>query len=402
MIRRPVLIRITTVPVSLKLLLKGQMRYMHSNGFKVIMVSANGKEAKEVTTQEGCEHIPIPFKRNISPLQDIYCLVLLIRLFRRIRPDIVHTHTPKAGLLGMMAAFFCGVPVRLHTIAGLPWINFKGISKYLMKQSEKLTILLANSVYPNSFNLMKVLEDNNIGSNKMKVIGNGSSNGIDTSFFSKDLTGVKERSDRLLMERNIKPTAAVWVFIGRLVKDKGIDELLKAFIKLKEEFQDDELWLVGDEEPQRDPLTVEQIKCIQQNDSIVKWGYQNDVRPFLAASGLLVFPSYREGFPNVPLQAAAMECTMIVTDINGCNEIVKDKFNGLLIPSQDKESLFNAMLQIRRDERLRKFLSANARSYIKDKFDQQYIWGNILGEYTFWLNKKRVKCDPTLVNSYVR
>jgi len=367
------------------------MRFMKEKGFDVVMISADGKEVQELKEQEDCPHFVVPFVRTIKPWQDLKCLFKLIQLFRKLKPDIVHTHTPKAGLLGMLAAFICGVPVRLHTIAGIPWINYTGIQKRLLKFLEKLNIQMATVVYPNSNNLKQFLLQQGISHGKLKILGHGTSNGIDTDYFRRGIEPVEEKAVELLRKRAIKQDAAVWVYVGRLVKDKGTEELLDAFVSLKQFYPDDELWLIGEEEPELDPLSEHHLNIMINNSSIVRWGFQTDVRPFLAASGLLVFPSHREGFPNVPLQAAAMECAMILSDINGCNEIVTDSINGLLVPVANKQALYNAMLKMRNDADLRNYFSSNARAKVVVYYERQRIWDALLNEYCYWLMHKQLE-----------
>ncbi|MBS4066604.1 MAG: glycosyltransferase family 4 protein [Chitinophagaceae bacterium] len=364
---------------------------MKEKGFDVVMISADGKEVQELKEQEDCPHFVVPFVRTIKPWQDLKCLFKLIQLFRKLKPDIVHTHTPKAGLLGMLAAFICGVPVRLHTIAGIPWINYTGIQKRLLKFLEKLNIQMATVVYPNSNNLKQFLLQQGISHGKLKILGHGTSNGIDTDYFRRGIEPVEEKAVELLRKRAIKQDAAVWVYVGRLVKDKGTEELLDAFVSLKQFYPDDELWLIGEEEPELDPLSEHHLNIMINNSSIVRWGFQTDVRPFLAASGLLVFPSHREGFPNVPLQAAAMECAMILSDINGCNEIVTDSINGLLVPVANKQALYNAMLKMRNDADLRNYFSSNARAKVVVYYERQRIWDALLNEYCYWLMHKQLE-----------
>lgn len=397
----PLLVRITTVPVSLKLLLKGQMHFMKQKGFNVIMISADGKEVADLKKQEGCDHLAIPFKRGIHPLNDLYCLFLLIKVLRKLKPDIVHTHTPKAGLLGLIASFICGVPVRMHTIAGLPWIHFTGLKRYMMKQLEKLNARLATIIYPNSFNLYKILQQENIGKEKMKVLAYGTSNGIDIDYYNPGLKEIIEKANELKDSRRISDAAIIWIFAGRLVKDKGIGELLNTFLKMKDEFKNDELWLLGEEEPELDPLSKKQKEIIISDKSIVTWGFQNDIRPFLLASGLLVFPSYREGFPNVPLQAASMECAMILSNINGCNEIVKDGYNGLLVAPKDEQALYKAMYKLRTEADLQQYYSKNARQSVIENYSQQKIWSAILNEYCYWLEIKKLQLPAVNHHSLV-
>jgi glycosyltransferase involved in cell wall biosynthesis len=364
---------------------------MKENGFDVIMISAPGIEIEDLTNQEQCPHISVPFKRNIHLIKDIICLFQLIKVIHRLKPDIVHTHTPKAGLLGMIAAFACGVPIRLHTIAGLPWINYKGIARYFMKLLERITALLSTAIYPNSHNLKRFLSSENIGKRKLKVLGLGTSNGIDTDYFKPGIDHVENKATYLRNLRNLKRDSLVWLYVGRIVKEKGIGELIESFIRLKTIFPDDELWLVGEEETERDPLTPEHLNVIRKSKSIVKWGFQADVRPFMAASRVLVFPSYREGFPNVPLQAACMQCAMILSDINGCNEIVENYNNGVLVPSKNANMLYNAMYTLRVDTDLRRRISSQAREIVVKRYSTEIIWKALLKEYIHWLNLKKIE-----------
>jgi glycosyltransferase involved in cell wall biosynthesis len=386
----PLLIRITTIPASFKTLLKGQMKYMHQKGFDVIMISSAGKEVIEIIEHEECEHISVPFTRTISPITDLRCLILLIKIFRKYKPDIVHTPTPKAGLLGMLAAYLCRVPVKIHTVAGLPWINYKGATKYFMIQLEKLNYFLANAIFPNSEKLLRLMRDYNIGNSKLKVIASGTSNGIDTNWYSQNSEAVQIQAKNLLRQFEVIDLVSVWLYIGRIVKDKGIEDLVEAFLLIKDKFPHDQLWLVGDEEFERDKVSTRIKKEIDTNTSIKKWGFQNDVRPFLMAANILVFPSYREGFPNVPLQAASMECTMILSDINGCNEIIKNGVSGLLVPPGNHFALYAAMHKLRNEQTLQLYFAQNALNVVKKKYEQKTVWESIYNEYMVHLENSKI------------
>lgn len=380
------LVRITTIPASMKVLLRGQLSFMQQNGFEVYAVSADGEEVESLKQQENVPHYVVPFTRLISPIQDLKCLVQLTRYLRKIKPDVVHTHTPKAGLIGMWAAYFAGVPVRLHTIAGLAWIETTGLKRWILKTVEKITAFPATRVYPNSHRQFQFLKENGIASSKFKVLEKGSSNGIDTNHYAVS-TEIKSEALRLRINENINPEAWVWIFIGRIVKDKGMEELMHAWKTIEQQYPNDRLWLLGSEEPELDPLSETATNFMNNANSIKKWGFVNDIRPHLAAAQTLVFPSYREGFPNVPMQAGAMECALILSDINGCNEIVEDQKSGILVQPKSKESLLKAMLQLRSNENFRSELAANARKRISEGFDQRKIWNAILNEYRYFLNK---------------
>ncbi|HMP88529.1 MAG TPA: glycosyltransferase, partial [Lacibacter sp.] len=296
---KPKLVRITTVPVSLRLLLRGQMQYMKERGFEVVMISSPGPDAALVEEQEGCEMITLPMERTIRPLRDLQALLRLTRILKNLQPDIVHTHTPKAGLLGMLAARLAGVPVRLHTIAGLPWMESRGPVRLLLKQMERLTAAMAHRVYPNSRGLLDFLREEGVAANgKFRLLGQGSSNGIDCTHFSRAAVD-PARVQQLRTEAGLKDGGWVWIFAGRLVREKGIHELLEAFLQLLPQYPQDQLWLLGEEEPQRDPLAAADRERLHSHPSIRCWGFQPDVRPYFAAADVLVFPSYREGMPNV-------------------------------------------------------------------------------------------------------
>lgn len=383
------LIRITTVPLSLKILLKGQHRFM-SEHFDVIGVSSPGKELDEVKNDEGIDVISIDMSRKITPIKDIKSLWSTYKFLKRENPQIVHTHTPKAGIVGMLAARMAGVPHRLHTVAGLPLMEVKGMKRHVLDLVEKLTYASATQVYPNSKGLSDyIIKHKYTNKYKLKVIGNGSSNGIDTSFFSPQQ--VSEDHKILLKEQlKIKDTDFVFVFVGRLVGDKGINELIKAFSALnnQENQQRSKLLLVGCLEQELDPLYSDTLKEIENNPNIISVGFQKDVRPYFAISNALVFPSYREGFPNVVMQAGAMELPSIVSDINGCNEIIIENQNGVIVPVKDSERLTEEMEKMIMNKDYYQALKMNARPMIEDRFEQSVIWNAILSEYNKLIKEK--------------
>ena len=379
------LIRITTVPISFKVLLKGQLRFMASNGFDVKGVSSEGEELREVHENEGIVMEAINMSRKITPFQDLKSLWEMWNFLRKEKPQIVHTHTPKAGIIGMLAARLAGVPHRLHTVAGLPLMEATGIKRKILNFVEKLTYSSATRVYPNSKGLYDfILQNNFTQSNKLKIIANGSSNGINTTFFSP--AQVSEIEKVALREKlNIHSDDFVFVFVGRIVSDKGINELIKAFSELQaagnNELTGIKLLLVGGLESDLDPLNPETLAEINQNKDIISAGFQQDVRPFFAISDALVFPSYREGFPNVVMQAGAMGLPSIVSDINGCNEIIVEGENGLIIPSKNVEKLKEKMLTLARDKNLYTKLKENSRRMIESRYEQSVVWNALLEEY---------------------
>ena len=379
--------RITTVPISLDKLLEGQMRFMSDKGFDVCMVSDNGDNVAKLVKREGCPHYVVPMTRTINPYKDLISLYKMIKLIRKIRPDIIHTHTPKAGIIGMLAAWLTRTHIRMHTVAGLPLMEASGKKKSLLVLVEKLTYTCATSVYPNSFRLKDYIIDNRFtDQQKVRVIGGGSSNGINTEHFSLTDELITKAAE-IRSEHHIAKTDLVFIFIGRVVKDKGINELIRAFDKLTGKYNHIRLLLVGPFEDGLDPVDNDVKSTINMNHAIVHVGYKDDVRPFVAASDVLVFPSYREGFPNVPMQCACLNLPCIVTDINGCNEIIDDGVNGLVIPAKDEDKLQTAMERMITDEAFRAACSAVAREMITTRYRRENIWEELLKEYKSLLEK---------------
>lgn len=375
------LIRITTVPQSLRGLLKGQMRFMSENGYEVIGVSSPGEALNDVEKNEGVKTVGIKMTRSITPLQDLKALVKLIQLFRKEKPQIVHTHTPKAGLLGMMAARIAGVPHRLHTVAGMPLTVATGFKRQLLNQMEKLTYVCATKVYPNSYGLEQIiLKEKFTNPTKLKVIGKGSSNGIDTSQFDPALVS-QEIKQEIRKELGINENDFVYIFVGRLVGDKGINELVQAFNNIYQNNAKVHLVLVGSFERHLDPLQPETEKLINNHANIHAVGYKSNVIDYFAMADVLTFPSYREGFPNVVMQAAAMKLNCIVSDINGCNEIIKNGENGWIIPVKNEGMLTDRMQWCLDYPKESKAMGMKNREIMLSDYERSFVWNEILKEY---------------------
>jgi glycosyltransferase involved in cell wall biosynthesis len=358
--------------MSLALLVNGQADFFRSKGHTYFL--ASGPCAHNITDKYYTE---LPLVRRPQIYKDLKALIATYFWLRRIKPDILHTHTPKAGLIGMLAGFLAGVPVRVHTVAGLPWMETSGGERKFYKLFESLTYIFATKIYPNSHGLLNFLNDElPFASRKYKVIGSGSSNGIDIEHFAID--AIIESKEKLRDSYCLPQDAFVWVFIGRIVKDKGINELVEAFLRIEANHL---LLLVGPFENDQDPISREASLLIESSSNIRTYGFQKDIRPFIKLADALVFPSYREGFPNVPMQAAAMGLPQIVTDINGCNEIVISGETGLVIPPKNCQALFEAMVRLSNDFELRNKMSVNSRSFIVKRYSRIDIWNSIEEEY---------------------
>ena len=381
------LVRIMTVPISINYILQGQLGYFKNQGFEVYSVSAKGPEIASIIEREKVKHTIIPFTRKITPFKDLYCLISLVIFFKRLKPHIVHTQTPKAGLLGMIAAWLSQVPVRIHTVGGMPLMEASGFTKKILYWSEKITYACAHQVWPNSNKLRHFLVQTlNVKETKLRVIGHGSSNGIDIEKFRRSPELISRA--RLLREKhNILPSETIFCFVGRLVRDKGVEELTETFVRLQQKYNSIRLFLVGHFEDSVDPISDHHKALIINNKNIIATGFSTNVSLYMAASDIFVFPSYREGFPNVVLQACAMELPSIVTDINGSNEIITNLRNGVIINIKSTDELYAAMELLLSDSSLRQKLASNARPAVVEQFDQHYFWDKLKQEYLTLLSR---------------
>lgn len=373
------LIRVTTVPSSLKVLLKDQLRFM-SQYFDILAVSSSGKELHDVKNDELVRTRIVNMTREFTLLKDLISLLRMIKLFREEKPIIVHSHTPKAGIVSMLAGKICGIPIRLHTVAGLPLMEAAGLKRTILLIVEWVTCMCATRVYPNSIGLRDFLiEVVRVPENRLRVLGNGTSNGVDTKYF-KLTPSISRKSVALQHDFGLN-ACFTFVFIGRIVRDKGVEELIDAFVKLTDEKPNVRLLIVGQEEPVTDPLSLRTKGLLQANKKIISAGYIDDIRPILGFSDCLVLPSYREGFPNVVLQAGCMGVPSIVSNINGCNEIITHGCNGFIVEPKSKSSLYDAMKTFASDSIMLRAMATKCREGVIDKFDRDEFHQILLNEY---------------------
>ncbi|MFC7357405.1 glycosyltransferase family 4 protein [Jejudonia soesokkakensis] len=377
---KPKLIRITTVPISLEKLLEGQLQYMQQF-YNVSAISSDKKRLEEFGKKNHVATYSLTLTRKITPLKDIRAVFKLFHFLRKERPLIVHTHTPKAGIVGMMAAYLAGVPIRLHTVAGLPLMEARGFKRMVLNLIEKGTYRFATNVYPNSQGLYDfILSERFTSKKKLSILANGSSNGIDISHFSPAHFS-ETALFNLRTKVSISPSDFVFLFVGRLVKDKGIVEVVDAFVAFQKKYSDSILLLVGPMEAALDPLPKATLDLIAQHPNIRTTGYIEDVRPYFAISTAFVFPSYREGFPNVVLQAASMKVPCIVSDIIGNNDIITHNVNGVMVPPKDTDALVKAMEVLYNNPELRLQFAEKSYENVTQKYERQQVWNALLKEY---------------------
>lgn len=375
------LLRIVTSSVSL-VLIKGQYRYLREHDIDVV-VATGGPHLSDMDLAilEGAPHRLVPhLVRPISFWNDVRALFELIKLIRREKPDVVHANTPKASLLGITAAWWCRVPHRVYTVTGLRFQTAKGFFRWLLITMERITCRLSTKVIPEGDGVAKTLRDERITRKPLKKLHNGNINGLDLAHYDKSAIPINLLS-QAKSETSFSEESFTFIFVGRIVRDKGICELVEAFTRLQQEHPDARLLLVGDFEQKLDPLPEDVYHTIQSHPAIYCAGWQNDVRPWFAAADALAFPSYREGFPNVVMQAGAMELPCVVSNINGCNEIIIEGENGLIIPSHDAAALYQAMKRMMEDKALYTHCQQNARPLIASRYKQEDVWQATLEMY---------------------
>jgi hypothetical protein len=312
----------------------------------------------------------------MSPFKDLVTLFRLIKAFNKEKPYVVHSMTPKAGMLCMLAAWLTRVPRRVHTFTGLVWPTATGVSRKILMMTDWITCACATHVIPEGKGVMDDLQTR-ITKKPMKVLGYGNVRGVDMERFSL-------RPEIIESAAKIRKNGVfTFLFVGRIVRDKGINELVNAFQRLNLEFPDTRLMLVGAYEEKLDPIKAESLQIINANSNIDHVGIkrEDDLVAYYAASDCFVFPSYREGFPNTVMEAGAMGLPCIVTDINGSREIIIDGKNGVIIPSKDEDALYQAMRDMLvEDDRYKEYRS-NARPLIQSRFEKGFVKQCLLDFY---------------------
>lgn len=340
------------------------------------ILTSPDERLNQVSSQYKIKSHPVYMYRRMSPMKDLKSLWQIIRVFHREKPYMVHSMTPKAGLLCMLAAWMTRVPRRVHTFTGLVWPTSTGLKRKILMFTDWVTCACATHVIPEGQGVLNDLQQH-ITKKPMKVLGYGNIKGVDMERVSRRQE-VMEKSAEIREDDKY-----TFIFVGRIVGDKGINELVSAFAKLNEKYPDTRLLIVGNYEENLDPLKVETLCRIKENIAIEAVGpkYGDELLAYYAASDCFVFPSYREGFPNTVLEAGAMELPSIVTDINGSREIIEDGFNGIVIPSKDDAALYDAMEKIITNRADAERMALNARPLIAERFEQGFVRQCLLDFY---------------------
>jgi len=372
------IVHVMTAPVSL-VFLAGQVSFMRNAGYSVHAITSPGPELVSFGAREGVSVLAVDMPRRITPLQDVVALWGLWRALRRIRPDIVHAHTPKGGLLGMLAAWLARVPVRVYHMRGLPFVTAAGSRRRLLRATERFSCALAHRVLAVSHSIRTIAVDERLcEKDKIKVLLGGSGNGVDaTGRFVPQAPAVRAEAREALA---IPADALVIGFVGRLVRDKGVVELATAWRRLRERISGLHLLLVGPPESE-DAVPGEVLAALRADPRVRLTGHARDMPRLYAAMDVVALPTYREGFPNVALEAAAMEIPIVATSVPGCVDAVQHGITGLLVPPRDAAALGDALGRYLEDPTLRKLHGVTARRRVLVEFRREGIWQAVVDEY---------------------
>lgn len=381
------LLHITTVPMSLTFL-RGQVGFLKARGFSVEALSSPGEDLDEFGRREGVPVHAVPMVRRITPLRDLAAVIKIRRVIRRTRPTIVHAHTPKGGLLGMLAAATTGTRVRVYQMRGLPFVTARGIRRALLRFTEKLSCRMAHVVLCNSQSMRQVaIEARLCSPERIKVLAGGSGNGVDAcGRFDPDRQGLESRA-KTREALGIPPESLVVGFVGRIVQEKGIGELERAWRSLRDDYPAAHLLIVGPFET-RDPVPGRSVERLQADPRVRLTGMEWNIAPLYAAMDIVVLPTYREGFPNVPLEAAAMRLPVVATNVPGCVDAVDDGRTGTLVPPRDSDALARAMRAYLDDSNLRRVHGDAGRDRVLLDFRQEAIWEALHAEYRRLLRER--------------
>jgi glycosyltransferase involved in cell wall biosynthesis len=358
-------------------LLLGQLQYFHEQGYQTYLMGPLSERSAAFCRNENCEHLRIDIEREISPIRDLKTLWTIIKIFKKVRPDIINLGTPKISLLGMIAGVYVGVKKRIYTCRGFRFEHENGIKRKVLIRMEKITSAFAHHVVCISDSVKQLGIQNNIFTEeKSIIIHKGSSNGVNLELFNLENDTYRDVKHNLFKKYNLDVTF-IFGFLGRIVDRKGINELLEAFNTIYKSDTKARLLIVG-------PFEMSQIadksivQKINDHPGIINYGKisQEEVPGFILAMDVFVLPAWWEGFGNVLVQAAAMGVPVISTTGTGTIDAVSDGYNGILIPVNDKARLQEEMIKMMKDEKQRKEFGKNGILWAQN-FDREIIWNGL-------------------------
>jgi len=381
------LVHVTTVAATLGLF-RGQVGFMRERGFTLHFVSSPGEELQQFGRAEEVPVYGVEMSRRMTPFADLAGVVRLWRRLRQIDPVVVHAHTPKAALLGMLSSWLARVPVRVYHLRGLPLVTAGGWQRWLLSRTERISCALAHQVLCVSNSLRQIALDEGLcPPAKIKVLAHGSSNGVDSERrFDPSRFGPEFRSTQR-RELGIPSEGLVIGFVGRLVRDKGVVELCEAWQVLRTEFPELHLLVIGPVE-ERDPVPQWVLGAFRSDPKVHMIAWADEVARLYSVMDVVALPTYREGFPNVPLEAAAMCLPVVVSAVTGCLDAVVDGVTGTMVPVRDGAALTAALRSYLTDPALRSGHGSAGRERVLRLFRQEILWGALHTEYLRLLSER--------------
>ncbi len=371
---------ISTVPYFMVSQLSSQIQCFASLGMHVTVITSSGEELSELPKDDHIRVMIIDIPRKLNPLSDFVALLKLMHIFNTESFDILHSFTPKAGLLCAIAGWAARIPLRFHTFTGQPWVTRKGLMRSVMRFSDRLIVQLMRHCYADSRSQCDFLIAEGIGNaNELSVMGHGSLGGVDTQRFSSEHWSEKMKCE---CKRNVgvDKVSFIFTYIGRITVDKGISELLDAFEGLKIACPQAHLLLIGPVDDGKDVL-----ERAERQENVHCLGYQETPECFLSITDVLCLPSYREGFGTVVIEAAAMGVPCIGTKIPGLIDAIDDGMTGMLVPVKDSEALYKGMCRLMNDENLCKKMGEAARTRVVNLYDAKIVHSEWVSEYVRWM-----------------
>lgn len=377
---RPRLLYLVTHPLTADRLLRGQLGWMQGRGYAVRLVTSPGPQLPALARREGIPVDTLTMAREIAPLRDLLALARLWRTLRRLRPTIVNASTPKAGLLGMLAARLAGTPVRVYTLRGLRLETTAGARRALLAAGERAAAAAAHRILCVSESLWRRHRELRLGdSAKTRVLGDGSSNGVDLARFPAG-DGSEKRALALRRRLGIADDAPVIGYVGRFTRDKGIADLQAAFAAVARQIPTARLLLVGELE-EGDPVPAETRRWLGREAALVRTGFVDDTAPFYSLMQVLAFPSHREGMPNAPLEAAAVAVPTVGYAVTGTVDAIEPEVTGVLVERGDRRALADGLMRYLRDDELRRSHGEAGRRRVEERFRNQRVWSELDAEY---------------------
>lgn len=366
------IVHVFTVPLSL-MFLRGQVGFMRARGHELAVVTAPGPELDAFGEREGVRVHAVPMSRRVAPAEDVASLARLVRLFREVRPDIVHAHTPKGGLLGTTAAALAQVPVRVYHMRGLPLVTARGAQRAVLASTERTACALATDVLCVSPSLRgEAVGRRLVAAGKARVLASGSGNGVDCEG-RFDPEAIDRAAVRAFRDQLGVGDAPLVGFVGRLVRDKGVEELAAAWRRIRERVPAAHLVIAGMFE-ERDAVPVATREILARDPRVHMLGFIEDTPTLYAAIDVLAFPSHREGFPNVPAEAASMRVPVVAATAVGSVDAVVDRVTGTLVPIGDAEALATALERYLTDQAVAREHGAAARDRVRREFSPERVW----------------------------